>query len=362
MHPTAVRFPPSYRWSIIRSATRIQAWPGLLILATLAALPFHVRGADSAYLFLKLNGQDVKGETQQTTLGRADSIEALRYEQSIVAGPGSARGGSIVIQKRIDRSSPLLIQGMLNRQVAEGVFKFFRPNPVGDGTTQQFYTVSFKDGRIAAVKQSLPDCLDQAASKYPLMEEVTFAGGSVQWTYTDGGITAETKPEGAAPAGQSKSGGLGEKRTRAAEEPAATQPADGAEVAFGQWCYTGDTKIALNVQSLQPATTWSGGGGLEANTGLMRANISFRNDGSGSWTYLNRSTIKLVLLDANGQTIGGETHLYYVATAETDGAYEILKNQRLNFVFDVAYSANAHPAELMVQGFSTSLRYKIAAN
>ena len=37
--------------------------------------------AETVHLFLKANGTDIKGESTQTSLGRADSIECVYYEQ-----------------------------------------------------------------------------------------------------------------------------------------------------------------------------------------------------------------------------------------------------------------------------------------
>lgn len=392
----------------------------------MAVPPLCLHGALTTHLYLRLNGQDVKGESIETSLARKDSIEAVYYEQSLTADSAGAKAGSIMIRKRIDRSSPLLIKGLLHQEMAEGFFRFYRPNPTGDGTTEQFFMVAFKNGRIASIKQFMPDTINPATSSYPELEEVTLEVGWVEWTYTNGGVTANTDPAppgtaspdnttptgtgsdantaatgtgsadnttttgatapsgsasigatapGSAPlAGAATQGNTGPGRVvspnkitplggpaaRAGGEATATQPADGALGAFGQWYYSGANKIALMVQSLDPAQTWSSGAALEENTSLMRAPVSFRNDASDAWRSINGLTLKLVLLDANGQTISGETHMTYVATGVTDGSLEILKGQQLNFVYDIAYRTGTRPAELVVRGFETSLRYRIA--
>ena len=99
--------------------------------------------AETVHLYLKANGSDIKGESTQTSLGRADSIECLYFEDSVrtarETGSGRATGRRtyepIVMRKRIDKSSPLLVKALCNNEVVEGIFKFFRPNPAGDGTT-----------------------------------------------------------------------------------------------------------------------------------------------------------------------------------------------------------------------------------
>src|SRR5688572_18455268 len=97
--------------------------------------------AETVHLFLKANGTDIKGDSTQHSLGRQDSIECLYYKQASItareAGTGMATGRRqyepLVIRKRIDKSSPLLAKAQCENQAIEGTFKFFRPNPTGDG-------------------------------------------------------------------------------------------------------------------------------------------------------------------------------------------------------------------------------------
>lgn len=151
--------------------------------------------AETVHLFLKVNGSDVKGESTQTSVGRADSIECVHYEHNIntVRDPhsGHATGRRvhepIVIRKRIDKSSPLIAKALVENTKIDASFKFYRPNPTGDGTTEQFYTVSIKDGRVAGLKQLLPP---RESPEAPL-EEVTFTFHTINWTFTNGGVTHE---------------------------------------------------------------------------------------------------------------------------------------------------------------------------
>ena len=154
--------------------------------------------AETIHLFLKANGTDIKGESSQNSLGRQDSIECLYFEHLVQtardAGSGMATGkrqySPIIIRKRIDKSSPLLLKALVENQAVTGVFKFFRPNPAGDGTTEQFYTVSFKAGRITSIKQYVADTF-VATNNYPPLEEVAITFNNINLTYTNGGITQE---------------------------------------------------------------------------------------------------------------------------------------------------------------------------
>src|SRR5688572_11856288 len=99
--------------------------------------------AETVHLYLNCNGAPVKGGSTQKSLGRADSIECLSFIDSVrtagehgeAIGTGRRTYEPIKIRKRIDQSSPLLARALCTNEVAEGVFKFFRPNPKGDGTT-----------------------------------------------------------------------------------------------------------------------------------------------------------------------------------------------------------------------------------
>lgn len=155
--------------------------------------------AENVYLFLKLNGADIRGDSTQTSLGRENSIECVQFSQGVSVARETSTGlatgrrqyDPIVIVKRIDRSSPLLMKGLAENQPVSAVFKFFRPNPAGDGTTEQFYTIEIKDGRLTAVKDYVLDTLDPALVGRPPLEEVSFVFNRISWTYTNGGVTFE---------------------------------------------------------------------------------------------------------------------------------------------------------------------------
>lgn len=153
--------------------------------------------AETVHLYLKANGSDIQGESSQTSLGRENSIECVHFETSVKTaretGSGMATGRRqhepIHILKRIDKASPLIAKALCENQVVDAAFKFFRPNPTGDGTTEQFYTVEIKKGRIASQRQWVPDTINPASTNMPPMEEVSFVFHTIMWTYTNGGVT-----------------------------------------------------------------------------------------------------------------------------------------------------------------------------
>lgn len=150
--------------------------------------------AETVHLYLKLNGVTIEGESTQT--GRENSIECIHFVNEVKtarqAGSGLATGRRqyepILIRKRIDKSSPLLAKGLTQNQVAEGVFKFFRPNPSGNGTTEHFYTVDIKQGRVSYIKLYVEDVLDPDTSSRPPLEEVSFVFHTIKWRYEPTGV------------------------------------------------------------------------------------------------------------------------------------------------------------------------------
>jgi len=146
--------------------------------------------AETVHLTLKGAKQgDIKGDSTQTSLGREGSIECIYYEQGITSTYDPATGTAtgrlmytpLLIRKLVDSSSPLLIQAMVSNETVEGVFKFFRPDPSGDGTTQQYYTVDFKQGRIVSFKQYVPDTTEPDTANDQPMDEVSFVFGTMHW-------------------------------------------------------------------------------------------------------------------------------------------------------------------------------------
>ncbi|HIK56157.1 MAG TPA: type VI secretion system tube protein Hcp [Synechococcales cyanobacterium M55_K2018_004] len=181
-----------YRWS------RWFLTVALCLLAVWLPQP-RANAAQPVYLFLQANGSEIQGESQQVTLGRAGAIECLSYEQSVLVpferngaiATGRRQYAPIRITKRIDKSSPLLFKALTDNAVVEGEFRFYRLSPTGDGTTEQYYTVSFQQGRVASVKQVSPDALSPATAEAPPVEEVTFSFAQIGWRYENGGIEHE---------------------------------------------------------------------------------------------------------------------------------------------------------------------------
>ena len=151
--------------------------------------------AQTVHLELTANGTKIDGDSTIESMDRADTIECLSFTDAVrtarEASSGMATGersyAPVTISKRIDKSSPLLAKALCNNEVIEGIFKFFRPNPAGDGTTEQFFTVEIQEGRIASITRVSPDVIDPAEAISPPTEEVSFVFGYIRWCYEPDG-------------------------------------------------------------------------------------------------------------------------------------------------------------------------------
>lgn len=171
---------------------------GLIAACVLAMTAQGAQGAESVHLTLKADGVVIPGDSTQTSLGRANTIECLSFElpATMLSATGvygkEAQYKPVVIRKRIDKSSPLLFKAMITGQRINGVFRFYRPNPAGDGTTEQFYTVGIDGGFITSVRQYVSDTLMPSSSNMPPLEEVSMNFEKLTLIYVNGDIRYTT--------------------------------------------------------------------------------------------------------------------------------------------------------------------------
>jgi type VI secretion system secreted protein Hcp len=155
--------------------------------------------AQTVHLFLKANGEDVQGESSQISEGRENSIECTYFEaetntaREVQSGlaTGRRQHKPIVIHKAIDKSTPLIAKALTKSAKIDGEFKFYRPNPSGDGTTQHYYTVKISNGRVAAQKMVSTWTRPDDPHSQPPQEEVQFVFQTIMWRYEDGGVEHE---------------------------------------------------------------------------------------------------------------------------------------------------------------------------
>lgn len=152
--------------------------------------------AETIHLKLKANGNEIKGESTHHDLDRKDTIECVEFrdkcftpgEQGRGAAVGRRKYAPVEIVKRVDASSPLLAKALVTNEKVDGVFKFYRPSPAGDGKTEQYFTIEITNGRIDSIERHSPNVLDPASSYAPFMETVRFVFEEIKWTYVPKGV------------------------------------------------------------------------------------------------------------------------------------------------------------------------------
>jgi type VI secretion system secreted protein Hcp len=75
-----------------------------------------------------------------------------------------------------------------NENVQEWELQFWRPSATG--AEQQHFTVKLTNGNIASIAQRMPNNKNPELMKYETYEEIAFTYQKIEWTWTDGGITA----------------------------------------------------------------------------------------------------------------------------------------------------------------------------
>ncbi len=149
--------------------------------------------------YLRLKGQKtgpIKGGVTQK--GREDTIAviAVSHTVDIPRDPrtglptGQRQHHPFVITKELDRSSPVLYQVLVtNENLTEFTLQFYQPS--ASGVERQDYTISLTNASIASIHFVMPNNKDPDTARRNPYEEIAFVYQKIQWTWNDGGITAE---------------------------------------------------------------------------------------------------------------------------------------------------------------------------
>jgi type VI secretion system secreted protein Hcp len=151
--------------------------------------------AEKVYLKLRIDGNEIEGESTVVSLDRADTIECSSFRIGAFVAIDAAGALTskqqyepIKIQKKIDKTTPLLIKALCNHETVNSAeFWFFRPTASGSGTEEHFYTVRINNGFISSVRQVSEDAIIAGPSAPPMLEEVEFVYQSITWKYESNG-------------------------------------------------------------------------------------------------------------------------------------------------------------------------------
>lgn len=148
--------------------------------------------------YLKLKGQKtgaVNGSVTQK--GRENSIAVIALSHEITSPRDPASGlptgkrmhKPLVITKELDKSSPLLYNILVNNEnITEFELKFWQPSTTG--AEKQHYTIKLTNANIATINFRMANNKHPDLMKFAEYEEIAFTYQKIEWTWTDGGITA----------------------------------------------------------------------------------------------------------------------------------------------------------------------------
>jgi type VI secretion system secreted protein Hcp len=153
-------------------------------------------------LYIYITGQKsgkVKGSVTQR--GREDSIAGLAISHSIVSPrdpqsglpTGQRQHKPFVFTKAVDKSTPVLLNILCtNENLTSVEFRFWRQvaSGPGVGSSVQYYSVRLTNANIASYNAytANPDQLNQFNATD--LEEFALTYQKIEWTWSDGGITA----------------------------------------------------------------------------------------------------------------------------------------------------------------------------
>jgi len=151
--------------------------------------------AQTVHLKLRIDGNTIEGESSISSLEREGTIECSSFRIGTFVTIGAAgeltsrrQYEPVKIQKRIDKTTPLLIKALCNHESVDSAeFRFFRPAITGSGNEEHFYTVRINNGFISSVRQVSEDTIIAGESAPPMLEEVEFAYQSITWQYVPNG-------------------------------------------------------------------------------------------------------------------------------------------------------------------------------
>lgn len=174
------------------------------VLSMLAGLALSIPASAELNAYMSIKGQkqgDIKGSVTQK--GREGKIMVIATDHQIVSPRDIASGlptgkrqhKPLIITKEIDRSTPLLYNALVNNENLPMVqIQYWAPQikaASGVGSEVQYYTVTLTNANIASIRQAMPNNHDPALSNRSAYEEVSLTYQKIQWTWNDGGISAQ---------------------------------------------------------------------------------------------------------------------------------------------------------------------------
>jgi type VI secretion system secreted protein Hcp len=149
--------------------------------------------------YLRLTGEtqgEIKGSVTQK--GREDSIMVIAFSHDLTVPrdpstgqPAGKRSHSpLTITKEIDKSTPLLMNALVNNErMTRFELRFWQPSVTGQEV--QHYTIILMDAQIVSIRQEMLNNKYPENMQHKEREHVSFTYRGIEKIWEDGGITGE---------------------------------------------------------------------------------------------------------------------------------------------------------------------------
>ncbi len=157
--------------------------------------------ASNAYMTITAQKQGhITGSVTQK--GKEGQIAVFAVNHEIISPRDPASGlptgkrmhKPLVITKELDKSTPLLYNVLCtNENLPEVILRFWAPSmsaATGLGTEVQNFTIKLTNASIASIVLDMENNKLTEQMKLPVLQQISFTYQKIEWTWTDGGITA----------------------------------------------------------------------------------------------------------------------------------------------------------------------------
>lgn len=133
-----------------------------------------------------------------TQKGREGTLQVIAVLHEIVSprAPGSGRPTGkrthkpLVVTKVLDRASPLLYNILTsNENISSFELQFFTPDKAG--IEKQHFTIRLTNAHISSINFRMPSTRSKFGMQMPEREEIAFTYQKINWTWNEGGISAD---------------------------------------------------------------------------------------------------------------------------------------------------------------------------
>lgn len=137
-----------------------------------------------------------------TQKGRENSVAVSAYTHDITSPrdpqsglpTGQRQHKPFVITKELDKSTPLFYQALCtNENLTSVTLKFWTPQlkgASGISSSVQHYTITMTNASIAQIQSAMTEDSHVESTKGEETEKISFTYQKIEWTWTDGGISA----------------------------------------------------------------------------------------------------------------------------------------------------------------------------